>query len=279
MQYVLATIRAPPPAGADPVLGREVPGVLLRVHAQAAVDAGPGRRCSCSDNVVSEAARARAARSKGSASCRARSRRSCRPTCGGSARPASSAAASRRRAFFRLQHAIVAVRSPGSTGRSSTPSRPGVLDCPVKPGNDTNGGQPITSHQIRRPEEAERADDQAPPREQREAVAGHVVEEALDHEPAGDERHDEADRDHDELLPSSGGRRSCRGRRRRRRPWWAWRDRTRIPPPSAGRRRTAWPTRWSRRTATRRGSWRGTGRCRCRDRSAARTSWRHGSAA
>jgi uncharacterized protein YbjT (DUF2867 family) len=48
------------------------------------------------DNVVSDAARATAARSKGSASCRSRSPRSCRLICGASARPASSARTRRK---------------------------------------------------------------------------------------------------------------------------------------------------------------------------------------
>jgi hypothetical protein len=34
---------------------------------------------------------------------------------------------------------LVGFSSPGWTGRSSN-HRPGVLDCPVKPGNDTRQG-------------------------------------------------------------------------------------------------------------------------------------------
>ena len=119
----------------------------------------------------------------------------------------------------------------------------------------------------------------APPGEQRKAVARHVVEQRLHHDPAGDERRDEADRDDGWCCCRPSATSSCRDRARTRPPWWASRERTRTPPPSACRRRAAWPTRWSRPSATRRGSWRGTGRGRCRDTSAARTPSRRGSAA
>ena len=47
----------------------------------------------------------------------------------------------------------------------------------------------------RQRDQPERADDDAPPGEQREAVALHVAEERLHHDPGADERHREADRD------------------------------------------------------------------------------------
>ena len=78
---------------------------------------------------------------------------------------------------------------------------------------------------------------------------------------AGDERADEADRDQEHVVaPLICAQFLIQVERESARPWSAWRGRTRIPPPSACRRRTAWPRRWSRPSATRRGSWRGIGR-------------------
>src|SRR5262249_38842143 len=52
----------------------------------------------------------------------------------------------------------------------------------------------------READQADRADDDAPPREQVESVAGDVVEEAFNHDPPGDERRDEADRHHQHVV-------------------------------------------------------------------------------
>ena len=52
----------------------------------------------------------------------------------------------------------------------------------------------------RQRDQPERADDDAPPGEQREAVALHVAEERLHHDPGADERHREADRDQDRIA-------------------------------------------------------------------------------
>ena len=90
MQFVLATIGAPAPAGADPVRARQAAGIAPAAHAQAAAHARPGRAAAQRQRRVGAKPSARAARSRRSASTRSRWRRSCRPISGGSARPASS---------------------------------------------------------------------------------------------------------------------------------------------------------------------------------------------
>src|SRR5580704_16083666 len=59
------------------------------------------------------------------------------------------------------------------------------------------------SHPQRQRDQAERADDDAPPGEQRKAVPRDVAEQRLDHEPAADERHRKADGD--EQRVAAGG--------------------------------------------------------------------------
>src|SRR5690349_13331172 len=57
---------------------------------------------------------------------------------------------------------------------------------------------PSMSHRER--DETERADDHAPPCEQRKAVTGDIAQKRLHDDNRGDERHDEADRDDPEMI-------------------------------------------------------------------------------
>src|SRR5262249_42840206 len=57
-----------------------------------------------------------------------------------------------------------------------------------------------TSIAQRQRDQADGADDDAPPGEQRETVALHVAEESLHHDPGGDERDREPDRDEDAVV-------------------------------------------------------------------------------
>ena len=99
MQYVLATIERRRLLVPIPFWLAKFQALFLRVHAQAAADAGPGRAAAVATVWCRTRRAPKAARWRGSASCRARRRRSCRPISGASARPASSAAASHRKRF------------------------------------------------------------------------------------------------------------------------------------------------------------------------------------
>ena len=86
------------------------------------------------------------------------------------------------------------------------------------------------------------ADDDAPPREQREAVA-RARSRATSSPRSSRQTNDDAKPTATSSVLSAHLRPgSCRDRRRRRRPWSASRGRTRTPRPSACRRRAAWPT-------------------------------------
>src|SRR5665647_3916838 len=61
----------------------------------------------------------------------------------------------------------------------------------------------LSSHRQR--DQAERADDDAPPCEQYESVAGDVSQECLDHDHRGDERHHESDRDDARVIEADVG--------------------------------------------------------------------------
>src|SRR5207245_10357712 len=58
--------------------------------------------------------------------------------------------------------------------------------------------KPSSSHSQRH--QAERADDYAPPGEQRKTVAGDVVQEGVHHDNRGDERYHESDRDDADMI-------------------------------------------------------------------------------
>src|SRR5262249_24959629 len=62
--------------------------------------------------------------------------------------------------------------------------------------SDIRHGTSVTQ---REPDQPERADDDAPPGEQPESVALHVVEKSLHHDPGADERHRKAERDDDRI--------------------------------------------------------------------------------
>src|SRR5439155_20999308 len=62
----------------------------------------------------------------------------------------------------------------------------------------TSVTQSLPPHRQR--DQAEGADDHAPPGEQHKAVAGDIVQERLHHDDRGDERHHETDRDNAEVI-------------------------------------------------------------------------------
>ena len=93
MEFVLATIERRRPAAAGAVRAGAAAGRFPGARAEAAADARSGRTAALRQCRVGGGAQRRPHAREGSASRRARSRRSCRPICGASARPASSTAA------------------------------------------------------------------------------------------------------------------------------------------------------------------------------------------
>ena len=94
MQYVLATIERKRLLVPLPFFAAKLQAGFLQYMPKPMVTPDQVEQLRA-DNVVSEAAKAEAARCRGSASNRSRSRRSCRLISGASARPASSAVGSR----------------------------------------------------------------------------------------------------------------------------------------------------------------------------------------
>src|SRR5581483_4272435 len=106
---------------------------------------------------------------------------------------------------------VVVMTTPHVTAnQKSTLSVASAYNARESCGTTVQRNQAIASARIRRSphpsipqrqrDEAERADDDAPPGEQRKAVALHVVEEGLHHDPGGDERHRKAERDQDAVV-------------------------------------------------------------------------------
>src|SRR5262245_19523609 len=71
------------------------------------------------------------------------------------------------------------------------------VSSPPAPHNPSRAAGLIAYGQQDQPE---RANDDAPPCEQPEAVTLHIAEERLHHDPGGDERHREADRDDQRIV-------------------------------------------------------------------------------